>query len=222
MVQLLTQLVRKAEDTSQQLASRLRSTGGKPEEAAKGSNSPSSPIGDLILAARNSFQGIVEDAADQAEPGSSSDDSSHDVRTGGDVGAEATTAAALPSRHGAAGGLQLLPFRLGKPVAAGSLTLGTAFESVQSAGPGCCRCTLRWPLVHARSPSSWKLDFWVLSGHSVVQMQQSFKAPLCLHWASGMLQHCSRHHLARGSRHASYDSIASMSPLFGFAYAAGA
>ena len=96
------QLVRKAEDTSQQLASRLRSTGGKPEEAAKGSNSPSSPIGDLILAARNSFQAIVEDAADQAEPGSSSDDSSRDGRKGGDGGVEVTMAPAPPSRHEAA------------------------------------------------------------------------------------------------------------------------
>ncbi|KAK9807254.1 hypothetical protein WJX73_003372 [Symbiochloris irregularis] len=81
-VELLTQLVRKAEDTSQQLATRLRSNGGKVEEVAKGSNSPSSPIGDLILAARNSFQAIAEEAAQNEanEQASSSDESSGDHR----------------------------------------------------------------------------------------------------------------------------------------------
>ena len=77
-VQLLSQLVRKAEHTSQQLASQLRQNGGTPDEAARSSNCPSSPIGDLILAARSSFQAFTRDADEQPDQPSSSGDASSD------------------------------------------------------------------------------------------------------------------------------------------------
>lgn len=97
-MQLLSQLVHKAERTSQRLAAQLRQNGGKPEEAAKSSNSPSSPIGDLILAACNSFQAVTKGSDDQGEQPSSSEDASSDQRA---ASADAGTSDNADSQDGA-------------------------------------------------------------------------------------------------------------------------
>lgn len=109
-VELLTQLVRKAEELSQQLSTQLRQYGGQPE-AARSSNTPSLPVDDLILAARTSMKAIAKDGDEATEQPSSSDDvsSEHGTEQRGQNDDGAASAPPTKRRAVAFAQLQLQP-----------------------------------------------------------------------------------------------------------------